>query len=461
MKYDVCVIGAGPGGYVAAIKAGRLGAKTVLIEKENLGGTCLNVGCIPTKTLLASADMLRQFKNAEEFGIDASGVKVNWTKMLERKDGILAKLRTGIAGLLKSSKVKVITGKASFLDKKTVLLAGTNKKITADKFIIATGSAPLVPGFIPESERIITSTELLSIPKIPKSLIVLGGGVVGCEFASLFAELGSSVTVVEMMPSLLPGQDEEISATLKKSLEKAGIKVLTGAPLEKIKATAKQVSGTVAGETLKADYMLVSIGRKPCSASLKPEAAGIRTSEKGFIEVDERCRTNISGIYAIGDVSGRIQLAHMASVMGITAAENACGKRSEFSDSLVPGCIFTHPEIGTVGLTEKQCAEQGIEVNIGKFAFAGLGKAMAAGETEGFCKIIADVETDQVLGVHIIGPHAADLIAEATAAMHLEVTAKELGKAIHAHPTLAEAIMEAAHAVHGECVHMPPPRKKK
>jgi dihydrolipoamide dehydrogenase len=460
MKYDLCVIGAGPGGYVAAIRAGRLGAKTILIEKENLGGTCLNVGCIPTKTLLASAEALRMVKKAAEFGIDTSAPKINWDKMLGRKDDVIQKLRKGIAGLLKASKVEVVTGTASFLDKKTVMLSGSGKKITANKFIIATGSEPLVPSFIPESKRVITSTELLSIKKIPKSLIVLGGGVVGCEFASLFAELGTDVTIVEMMNSLIPGQDADVSAALEKELSDAGIKVMTGVPLADIKATGKSVTGKVGSDKVSAEYLLVSIGRTPVSRSLKPESAGIKVSERGFIEVDERCSTNVSGIYAIGDVSGRIQLAHMASAMGMTAAENVCGKRSTFRDDLVPGCIFTHPEIGTVGMTSEQCKEQNIEVNIGKFFFAGLGKALAAGETGGFCKIIADAKTDQVLGVHIIGAHAADLIAEAAVAMNMEVTAKELGKAIHAHPTLAEAIMEASHAVHGDCVHMPPVRKK-
>jgi len=461
-KFDVCVIGAGPGGYVAAIRAGRLGAKTVIIEKEHLGGTCLNWGCIPTKTLLAGTEVFRLMKKAAEFGVETKGIpSVNWNVMQDRKEEVVVKLRNGIASLLKASGVEVITGEASFLDKKNIIIAGKKGKISADKFIIATGSEPAMPGFIPKSKRVITSTGLLEIAKIPKSLIVLGGGVVGCEFASLFAELGTKVTVVEMLSEIIPGQDLEISKQLSREMKKQGIKVLTGTPMDKIKAGKSSVEGTVGKEKISAEYMLVSIGRTPVTEILNPESAGVKLDEKGFIPVDNKCKTNIPGIYAIGDVTGRIQLAHLASAMGMVAAENTCNKPAAFRDDLVPGCIFTHPEIGAVGLTSEQCKEREIEVKTGKFAFAGLGKALASGETTGFCKIIADAETDQVLGVHMIGPHSADLIAESATAMNLEITAKELGKAIHAHPTLAEATMEAAHAVHDECVHMPPPRKKK
>lgn len=460
-KCDVCVIGAGPGGYIAAIRAGRLGAKTILIEKEYLGGTCLNWGCIPTKTLLASSEVFRLIKKAADFGIESKGTPcVNWQVMQGRKDDIVSKLRNGISALLKASGVEVINGEASFLDKKTVIVSEKEGKISANKFIIATGSEPAMPGFIPKSDRIINSTGLLAIKKIPKSLIVLGGGVVGCEFASLFSELGTQVTVVEMMPEIIPGQDLEISKQIAREMKKQGIKILTGTPMDKIKAGKNSVDGVVGKEKVSAEYMLVAIGRTPVTEKLKPESAGIKLDAKGFITVDNQCKTNVPGIYAIGDVTGRIQLAHLASAMGMVAAENVCNQKSTFRDDLVPGCIFTHPEIGSVGLTSEQCTEKGIEVNIGKFAFAGLGKSMAIDETTGFCKIIADKETDQVLGVHMIGPHAADLIAESATAMNLEVTAKELGKAIHAHPTLAEATMEAAHAVHDECVHMPPPRKK-
>ncbi|HBC88193.1 MAG TPA: dihydrolipoyl dehydrogenase [Lentisphaeria bacterium] len=464
-KFDICVIGAGPGGYVAAIRAAQNGAKVAIIEKEYLGGTCLNWGCIPTKTLIASAEVLHKAKTASDFGIKIDGnVSPDWPAMLGRKTSVVEKLRGGIGMLLKNAGVTAFTGSASFADRKTINVAGTDgrkEKVSADKFIIASGSEPAMPGFIPKSKRIITSTEILSINEIPKSLLVLGGGVIGCEFACLFAELGTKVTVVEMMPNILPLQDKELSRILSREMKARGIEIFVGSPMEKIEADGKSVNGVVGKEKISADYMLVSIGRIPVTKSLNLAAAGIAANEKGWIPVDTKCRTSVPGIYAIGDVTGRVQLAHFASAMGLCAADNATGKDCEFREDLVPGCIFTSPEIGTVGLSEEQCKEKNIAYNVGKFPFAALGKAMAINETSGFCKIIADSATDQVIGVHIAGPHATDLISEAVTAMNLEVTAKALGKAIHAHPTLGEAMMEAAHAVHGESVHMLAPRKHK
>ncbi|MFA6291639.1 MAG: dihydrolipoyl dehydrogenase [Victivallales bacterium] len=462
-KFDICVIGAGPGGYVSAIRSAHNGAKVALVEKEFLGGTCLNWGCIPTKTLIASTEVLSKAKKAADFGIKISGeVLPDWPAMLGRKDAVVEKLRGGIGGLLKNAGVSVFTGNASFVDRKNIFVEkndGKKEKLSAEKFIIATGSEPAMPGFIPKSKRIINSTDILSIKEIPGSLLVLGGGVIGCEFACLFAELGTKVTVVEMMPNILPLQDKELSKVLAREMKAHGIEIYTGAPLEKIVADGKSVSGNIGEEKLSAEYLLVSVGRVPVSKTLNLKAAGVVASEKGWIPVDSKCRTNAPNIYAIGDVTGRVQLAHFASAMGFCAADNACGIRNEINDDLVPGCIFTCPEIGTVGLSEEQCKEKNIQYNVGKFPFAALGKAMAINETSGFCKIISSVETDQVLGVHIVGPHATDLISEAVTAMSLEVTAKALGKAIHAHPTLGEAMMEAAHAVHGESVHMAAPRK--
>ena len=464
-NFDICVIGAGPGGYVSAIRAAHNGAKVAIVEKEYMGGTCLNWGCIPTKTLIASSEVLSKAKKASDFGIKITGdIIPDWPAMLGRKDAVVEKLRGGISGLLKNAGVSAFSGKASFIDRKSISIEsndGKKEKVAAEKFIISSGSEPAMPGFIPKSKRIITSTELLSITEIPGSLLVLGGGVIGCEFACLFAELGTKVTVVEMMPNILPLQDKELSRILSREMKAHGIDIFTGVPLEKIVADTKSVTGTVGDKTISADYLLVSIGRVPVSKSLDLKAAGVVVNEKGWIPVDSKCRTNIPNIYAIGDVTGRVQLAHFASAMGFCAADNACGIRNEINDELVPGCIFTCPEIGTVGLSEEQCKEKNIQYNVGKFPFAALGKAMAINETSGFCKIISSVETDQVLGVHIVGPHATDLISEAVTAMSLEITAKALGKAIHAHPTLGEAMMEAAHAVHGEYVHMATPRKHK
>ncbi len=462
-KFDVCVIGAGPGGYVAAIKAGQKGLKTALIEKGNFGGTCLNIGCIPTKTLIASAEVLHSARHAADFGVEITGeIKPNWKKMLQRKEDVLAKLRGGIAGLLKAAGVTVFNGAASFMDRKSVMVSGGDNAgatIEAKNFIIAVGSTSLVPGFIPQSPRIITSTELLSIPKVPKSLLVLGGGVIGCEFACLFAEMGTEVTIVEMLPSILPPIDREVGKTLAKIMENKGIKIMTGAPLGDIKANSKGVTGMVGDTKVSAEYLLVSIGRKSVAGELNLGAAGVQTNERGWIPVNEYAQTNVPNIYAIGDVTGKGMLAHWASAQAVAAVDTIAGNRTALLADQVPGAIFTTPEIGSLGASEEQLKEKGVAYKVGKFPFAALGKAMAINETEGFVKILADAETDAVLGVHIIGPHATDLIAEAGPVMKLECTARELGKAIHAHPTIGEAIMEAAHAVHGESAHIPTRRR--
>lgn len=463
-EFDVLVIGGGPGGYVAAISAAKNGAKTALVERKEFGGTCLNIGCIPTKTLIAGVDVYHKARHAMEFGVKISGeVSPDWEAMLARKDSVIKTLRGGIGSLLKAAGVTVFKGHGAFTGRKTVKVVdgegGEVEEITANKIIIASGSETLVPGFIPKGKRVITSTELLSIPEIPKSLLILGGGVIGCEFACLFAELGTKVTIVEMLDSIMPNIDRETSRVVAAQMQKMGIEIMNGKPLGDLKADDKGVSGKVGDLTVSADYLLVSIGRKPALEGMNLAASGVKTNERGWIPVDSSCRTNVPGIFAIGDATGSWQLAHAASAMGVVAADVACGKKNAFDGSLVPGCIFTSPEIGSVGKSQEQCDKEGIETRVGKFPFAALGKAMAINETVGFCKIIADAKTDQILGVHIVGPHATDLIAEACPALHLEITAKELGKAIHAHPTLGEAMMEAAHAVHGESAHIPSKRR--
>lgn len=463
-EFDVLVIGGGPGGYVAAIRAAKNGAKTALVERKEFGGTCLNIGCIPTKTLIAGVDVYHKARHAMEFGVKISGeVSPDWEAMLARKDSVIKTLRGGIGSLLKAAGVTVFKGHGAFTGRKTVKVVdgegGEVEEITANKIIIASGSETLVPGFIPKGKRVITSTELLSIPEIPKSLLILGGGVIGCEFACLFAELGTKVTIVEMLDSIMPNIDRETSRVVAAQMQKMGIEIMNGKPLGDLKADDKGVSGKVGDLTVSADYLLVSIGRKPALEGMNLAASGVKTNERGWIPVDSSCRTNVPGIFAIGDATGSWQLAHAASAMGVVAADVACGKKNAFDGSLVPGCIFTSPEIGSVGKSQEQCDKGGIETRVGKFPFAALGKAMAINETVGFCKIIADAKTDQILGVHIVGPHATDLIAEACPALHLEITAKELGKAIHAHPTLGEAMMEAAHAVHGESAHIPSKRR--
>ena len=445
-------------------KAAKNGAKTALVERKEFGGTCLNIGCIPTKTLIAGVDVYHKARHAMEFGVKISGeVSPDWEAMLARKDSVIKTLRGGIGSLLKAAGVTVFKGHGAFTGRKTVKVVdgegGEVEEITANKIIIASGSETLVPGFIPKGKRVITSTELLSIPEIPKSLLILGGGVIGCEFACLFAELGTKVTIVEMLDSIMPNIDRETSRVVAAQMQKMGIEIMNGKPLGDLKADDKGVSGKVGDLTVSADYLLVSIGRKPALEGMNLAASGVKTNERGWIPVDSSCRTNVPGIFAIGDATGSWQLAHAASAMGVVAADVACGKKNAFDGSLVPGCIFTSPEIGSVGKSQEQCDKEGIETRVGKFPFAALGKAMAINETVGFCKIIADAKTDQILGVHIVGPHATDLIAEACPALHLEITAKELGKAIHAHPTLGEAMMEAAHAVHGESAHIPSKRR--
>ena len=464
-EFDVIVIGGGPGGYVAAIRAAKNGANTALIEKKDLGGTCLNIGCIPTKTLIAGVDVYHKAKHAMEFGVKISGdISPDWDAMLSRKEKVLSTLRGGIGMLLKSAGVTVFKGQGAFVSRNVISVGDaetrTCEQISGKKIIIATGSESLVPRFVPRGKRVITSTELLSIPEIPKSLLILGGGVIGCEFACLFAELGTKVTIVEMLDSIMPNIDRECASTVAAEMNKMGITIMNGKPLSDIVADDDKVSGKVGDESVSADYLLVSIGRKNVLDGLNIEAAGVKTNERGWIPVDDTCRTNVPGIYAIGDAVGKIQLAHAASAMGVVAADNATGKKNEYDGSIVPGCIFTTPEVGSVGKSAEQCKAEGIETKVGKFPFAALGKALAINETTGFCKIIADANTDEILGIHIVGPHATDLIAEACPAMHLECTAKELGKAIHAHPTLGEAMMEAAHAVHGESAHIPSKKKR-
>lgn len=465
-SFDIAVLGSGPGGYVGAIRAAQLGASVVVIENENIGGVCLNWGCIPTKTLIHSADVYSSAREAADFGVSISGeITVDWPTMTKRKDTVVGTLCKGVGSLLKSNGVPVIKGTAGFVNRGTLEVtdeSGATQQIRAAKTIVATGGKPVWPGFLPpQSPRLMTSRGALTMAALPSSLLVLGGGIIGCEWACMFARLGVSVTVVEMLPSILPQQDKETARIVAQSMKKLGIDLRTSSRMDSVEDTGKGINAAVGDDTIEADCMLVSVGRTARTDGLHPENAGLELDESGCIPVDERCSTVVPGIYAIGDVTGGIQLAHRASAMGICAAENAAGERSRHDDSLVPSCIFTTPEIGAVGLTVEQAKNNGHTVRSGKFPFQALGKALAIGETGGFSKIVADAETDQVLGVHIVGPHATDLISEAAAAMKLEITAEELGRVIHPHPTLSESVMEAAHAVHGTCIHAPPLRKKR
>jgi dihydrolipoamide dehydrogenase len=457
--FDVVVIGAGPGGYPAAIRAAQLGASVAIVEKEQLGGTCLNWGCIPTKTLIAAADMLVRIQHAAAFGITVQGVSADYAAMIGHKDKVVAQLRDGIKQLLAANGIKQFASVASFQDRNTIAL-GDGTRLGAGKVIIATGSTSAMPGFLPRHERVVESRGFLAINSLPRTLLVLGGGFIGCELACMAASLGVRVTIVELLDDILLLLDPDVRREVRGRMEKnLGIRVLAGKPLEQIAAASSGVRGHFGDEVLEADLLLCAVGRKPVTDGLNLENAGLKTNERGFIEADEYCRTRVPTLFAIGDVTGKIQLAHYATAQGIAAAENAVRQKPRRHDTIVPNVLFTSPEVGVVGLSEDDAKTQNRAVKTGKFRFAGLGKGLASGETTGFVKWIADAETDQLLGAAAVGPHATELIAEATTAIRAELTARELGRTIHAHPTFGEAWMEAAHVVHGECVHVPPRRK--
>ena len=474
--FDIAVIGAGPGGYPAAIRAAQLGAKVAIIEKEKLGGTCLNWGCIPTKALIAAAETFEKIKHAEKFGISVKDASVDYSVMIGNKDKAVQQLRGGVNSLLTANGVKQFTGTASFVDRNTIEINGRagsplpadgahgvtrpTERISAKKIIIATGSTSAMPGFLPKHERVVESRAFLDIKKLPATMIVLGGGFIGCELACMAAMLGVKVTIVELLEDILLLLDTDVRREVRAHMEKnLGIRVLTGKALEKISADAKSVRGNFGDGTLTADLLLCAVGRKPVTEGLKLENAGLKPTERGYIEADDYCRTKVANIFAIGDVTGKIQLAHYATAQGIAAAENAVQTKQRKHDTIVPNVIFTSPEIGTAGLSEDDAKKQNRAVKTGKFRFAGLGKGIATGEITGFVKWIADAATGQLIGAAAVGPHATELVAEAAAVIRAELTTAELGRTIHAHPTFSEAWMEAAHALHGECIHAPPKRK--
>ncbi|MDA3798028.1 MAG: dihydrolipoyl dehydrogenase [Kiritimatiellae bacterium] len=460
-KFDIVVIGAGPGGYPAAIHAAQLGKKVAIVEKEKFGGTCLNWGCIPTKALIATAEKFAEISHAAEYGIKVDKVSFDYAKVVSRKDEVVAKLNSGVGALLKGNGVTAYSGTASLISRNVVEISGKEKvKIEADKIILATGSESFIPGFIPKSPSIIESKAFLAMTKLPKSMIVLGGGVIGCELACMAAMFGVEVTVVEMLEDILMILDKDVRSAIRSNMEKMEIKVLTGAAMTDISATTKTVKGKVGETEVKAEKMLVSIGRRPYTTGVKLENAGIELDELGYVPVDEFCRTKASNIFCVGDANGGPQLAHAATAQAVRVVDNICKKERKAMEVLIPACIFTAPEVGVVGLTEQDAKEQGINVKVGKFSCAGLGKAMASGETEGFVKWISDPDTDQLLGAVAVGAHATDLIAEAAVAIRNELTVDEIGNTVHAHPTFAESWMEAAHSVHNLCVHSVVRRKR-
>jgi dihydrolipoamide dehydrogenase len=457
----IAILGAGPGGYVAAIRAAQLGAEVTVIEESEVGGTCLNRGCIPAKTLIASAEVLHKVKNAHNYGLDLQGsVSPNIQKIVERKNRVVDTQIKGIRGLFKSWGVKLVEGRGVIEgpDKIRVALKdGTSADIESDRIIIATGSRPAgVPGFPFDGTRILSSDDAINPSSVPQSFIIIGAGVIGCEFAFIYKEFGADVTMVEMMPHAVSSEDDEISQLLERELKKKKIALFTDTGVKKVTLKEDGVSVQLSdGKVLEAEKVLVSVGRAVNSSDIGLEAAGVKRGQKGEIMVDSRMQTSVAGIYAIGDVTGGIMLAHLASKEGIVAAENALGGNARVNYDVIPSAIFTSPEIGSVGLRERQAAEKGIKYKVGRFQFRALGKAHAMGEITGMFKIISEEGTDRILGAHIIGPHASDLVHELAVAMENGLTVKDIARTIHAHPTLAEGIMEAAEDVHDSAIHCP------
>ena len=466
--FDVTVVGGGPGGYVAAIRAAQLGASVLLIEKDQLGGTCLNRGCIPTKAMLADAKLYHQVKQSTV--LEAKGLRVNMEKLLERKEGVVKNLRSGVGLLVKNNGITLVVGKAKFLDPKTIEVESEKGKepFNSSKTIIATGSVSAqLPSVAVDGNVILTSAEMLSLSTLPKDLVVIGGGYIGMEFACLFNGLGSNVTVIEMLPEILTTEDEEIARGLITILKKRGIQIHTETRVKEAKVKNGRAEVTVVNkegkeEVFRAEKALMAVGRSPYTDGLQLEKANVTLSGK-FVKVNERMETTAPGIYAIGDVTGRQMLAHKASAEGVAAAENAVanatGKRATVDYSKIPNCIFTFPEIASIGLTEKQAKEKGLPLIVGRFPFVNNGRALATAGSEGLVKVIAEKELGQVVGVHILGDHATDLIGGSALALALEATTDELGKTVQAHPTLMEAVAEAALDAMHEAIHLPKKRR--
>jgi dihydrolipoamide dehydrogenase len=469
-QFDVVVIGSGTGGYVAAIRAAQLGLKTAVVERQpSLGGTCLNWGCIPTKALLEHAHALKLAQESAEWGIkfgaDPGKPAIDMSRVHTRKNKIVTGLTKGVEFLFKKNKIEWMQGTGRLAGKGRVEVTGSSPRgLTAREIIVATGSAPRsVPGITLDGRQIITSDEAIHLPEVPKSLAILGSGAVGVEFASIFRRFGSEVTLIELLPRLVPNEDEAISAELEKAFKKRGIAVRTGTKVTSAKAGAGGVTLEMQKdgktESLTVEKVLVATGRGPVTDGLGAAEAGLQM-DRGFVKVDALFHTNVPGISAIGDVitmgtGAHPQLAHLSSAEGIALAERLAGRESRPIDyDQVPGCTYCEPEIGSVGLTEHEAVARGFEVRVGTFPFGVLGRAKMSGDTEGFVKIVADKKYDEVLGVHMIGARATELVAGAAVALRLEATVEELIRTIHPHPTMSEAVAEAAHAVHGAAIHV-------
>lgn len=461
-EVDVLVIGAGPGGYVAAIRAAQLGRSVTIVDKDALGGVCLNRGCIPSKAIISAAERYMHIKEADEVGIEVSGdVKVNMPKLIEWKNGVVKKLTGGVKSLLKGNKVDIVFGEAYFSGPNSVRISNEESSQTYkfNDVIIATGSRPAELNVLPfDGKRILSSTEALNLHEVPKRLVVVGGGYIGLELGTAYAKLGAEVTILEGTKSLLPGTDPALTKMVTRKLKKLGVTVVTEAMVQGGETSGDEVTvrATVNGEekTFTADYCLVSIGRKPNTDELGLEIAGVELDERGFIKIDNQCRTNVEHIYAIGDCAGGVLLAHKASYEAKVAAEAMCGVSSVIDYQAMPFVIFSDPEIAYTGLTESQAKEEGYDPIVSRFAFQANGRALSMNNADGFVQVVADKETKQLLGVQIVGPEASTLISEAVFALEMGANAEDLALTIHAHPTLPETIMEAAEGVFGNAIHM-------
>lgn len=456
--YDVIVIGGGPGGYSTAIRAAKKGKTVCLVEKNRLGGTCLNRGCIPTKAMAAMSVRLKELKENVEYGINLHGYTVDFARGMARRNAIVEQLVNGLHLLFKKNKITLTTGTAQLLGGGRVMVTlteGRQTELKADNIVIATGSEPaLISSLGYNAKNIVTSNEILQWTEIPESILIVGGGVIGCEFASIFNALGARVTVVEAMPTILPMLDSEIARRMQGFMKEEGITIKTGTTIKNIVNGESMVKAVLEnGEEPEAARVLLSVGRVLNTKGLGLEDTGVLKGSKGEVIIDEFCRTNIDGIYAVGDITGKSQLAHMAYAQGHVAASHIAGEDSGINFSAVPNCIYTIPEAASVGLTSQEAQARGLSIKIGRFPFNANGKALCLGEGKGLVKIIADGANDKVLGVHILGAHATELVSEAVLAIRMGATIQELATTIHAHPTLSEAVLEAAEAVHGMALH--------
>ena len=463
--YDVLIIGAGPAGYVSAIRASQLGLKTAIVDKEWLGGVCLNVGCIPSKALLKNAELALTLRHhAKDYGIAFDNLKLDYAAAVKRSRKVSQRLVKGVAFLMRKNHIDVHMGTARIVARDTVEVTDAEGKVSALKarnIVVATGARPaLLPGVEPDGERVLTYREAILQERLPQSAIIIGAGPIGVEFATVWNAYGVEVTIVEMLPRLLPLEDEEIGKELAKAFAKRKIKSLTGHKVQKVTTTDQGVQVTVVNEkgeeqTLEAEQALIAIGFKPNSANLGLEALGVRLDRRGAIEVDDRMATNVPGIWAIGDVTGKLMLAHVGSAQGIVCAENIAGVESVTLDyEMLPRAVYSIPQVASFGLTEAQAKERGYEVRVGKFPFQANGKALGLGESQGWVKIVTDAKYGEILGAHMIGPEVTELLPELTLARMMELTSAEIARNVHAHPTLSEVLMEAAHVAEGHPIHI-------